>query len=232
MRVTPIADSLFALLDQIPYGAYAVSIDQVILHWNRAAKRILGHEPVTVVGRRCYEVTAGDSDDGLAPECLSGCPSIRHLRAGMLPSPIRLHMACASGGRKWVTVVPVVVSGIFWDAPVLVHLFSDRPWDEELASAEDTLRGVAGSGTAVPGLRQPPPRVAGDPPHISPRELEVLQLVALGYETPRIAEHLGISAHTVRNHIRNFRNKLKATTKLEAVMTAVRLGILTVGDEP
>ena len=62
---------------------------------------------------------------------------------------------------------------------------------------------------------------------LSPRELEVLRLVSLGWSTPRIASDLGISPHTVRNHIRHFRHKLNATTKLEAVLTAMRMGMLT-----
>ena len=54
----------------------------------------------------------------------------------------------------------------------------------------------------------------------------MLRLVSLGWATPRIATELGISPHTVRNHIRHFRHKLNATTKLDAVVTAMRLGIL------
>ena len=61
---------------------------------------------------------------------------------------------------------------------------------------------------------------------LSPRELEVLRLVSLGTGTVRIAEELGISPHTVRNHVRNLREKLGADSKLAAVLTALRLGIL------
>ena len=71
-----------------------------------------------------------------------------------------------------------------------------------------------------------------DPPPLTQtlteREQEVLRLVALGWDTPRIAGELGISRHTVRNHIRNLRQKLQANTKLEAVVTGIRLGILPV----
>ena len=53
-----------------------------------------------------------------------------------------------------------------------------------------------------------------------------MRLVALGRGTHQIAEELGISPHTVRNHVRHFRRKLNARTKLEAVLTAIRRGIL------
>ena len=55
--------------------------------------------------------------------------------------------------------------------------------------------------------------------------------MALGRGTVDIAEELGISQHTVRNHVRHFRGKLNASTKLEAVLTALRLGILGWSDD-
>ena len=54
----------------------------------------------------------------------------------------------------------------------------------------------------------------------------MLRLVALGQTADQIARDLDISPHTVRNHVSNFRRKLDARTKLEAVLTAMRLGIL------
>ena len=73
------------------------------------------------------------------------------------------------------------------------------------------------------------PMVIADPAGagmLTPREVEVLHLVALGWETATIAGELGVSEHTVLNHIRNFRQKLDAQNKLQAVIAAVRLGIL------
>ncbi|WP_419844979.1 response regulator transcription factor [Candidatus Poriferisocius sp.] len=73
------------------------------------------------------------------------------------------------------------------------------------------------------------PMIIADPSgagKLTPREVEVLHLVSLGWETAKIAEELGVSEHTVLNHIRNFRQKLDAQNKLQAVIAAVRLGIL------
>ena len=64
---------------------------------------------------------------------------------------------------------------------------------------------------------------------MSRRELEVLRLMALGWDTLRIAAQLGVSRHTVRNHIRNLCNKLGGSTKLNAVLRGISLGILSVG---
>ena len=68
---------------------------------------------------------------------------------------------------------------------------------------------------------------------LSRRELEVLRLMALGLGIrPRIAARLAISRHTVRNHIRNLRNKLGASTKLDAVLRGISLGIPVSGAFP
>ena len=50
--------------------------------------------------------------------------------------------------------------------------------------------------------------------------------MALGWETGRIADELGLSPHTVLNHVRNFRHRLNTPTKLIAVATAMRLGTI------
>ena len=51
-------------------------------------------------------------------------------------------------------------------------------------------------------------------------------MTAEGASTNEIASNLGISVHTVRNPVRNLRNKLNARSKTEAVARAFRRGIL------
>ncbi len=72
-------------------------------------------------------------------------------------------------------------------------------------------------------LRRAKERVGQD---LSPREREVLQLLAEGASTQAIAEGLFLSTHTVRNHVRNISGKLGAHSKLEAVAIASREGLL------
>ena len=52
--------------------------------------------------------------------------------------------------------------------------------------------------------------VSLDIPHISKRELEILQLMVRGLNSPQIAESLFLSYHTVENHKRNLRQRLDA----------------------
>ncbi|WP_246065147.1 MULTISPECIES: response regulator [Aeromicrobium] len=57
---------------------------------------------------------------------------------------------------------------------------------------------------------------------LTPRELEVLRLVAHGKSNRDIAQELFISENTVKNHIRNILEKLQMKSRMEAAMFAVR----------
>ena len=61
---------------------------------------------------------------------------------------------------------------------------------------------------------------------ISPREEEVLQLIAEGCSTPEVAAKLYISQKTVKNHLASIYEKLNARDRTQAVLTAVRMGIV------
>lgn len=63
-------------------------------------------------------------------------------------------------------------------------------------------------------------------PALTGRELEVLELVADGATRNVIAERLGLSPNTVRNHVQAILRKLGVHSKLEAVSTAVRWGLI------
>jgi len=62
---------------------------------------------------------------------------------------------------------------------------------------------------------------------LSPREREVLGLVATGLPNKSIARSLGISDHTVKFHVSSVLTKLDAGSRTEAVTTATRMGILS-----
>ncbi len=65
-------------------------------------------------------------------------------------------------------------------------------------------------------------------PDVSNRELVVLAQVAAGLSNKQIGRLLGISQKTVRNHLSRIFGKLGAGNRTEAVMNAMRLGLLTV----
>lgn len=67
----------------------------------------------------------------------------------------------------------------------------------------------------------------GHASRLTRREIEVLQFLAEGRSNRAIAEELALSISTVRNHVQSALGKLNAHSRLEAVATAVRRGIVT-----
>jgi PAS domain S-box-containing protein len=63
-------------------------------------------------------------------------------------------------------------------------------------------------------------------PHLTPRQMQILRLLAHGYSTPQIAAELHLAVETVRNHVRRMLRALDAHSRLEAVATARRDGLL------
>jgi PAS domain S-box-containing protein len=58
------------------------------------------------------------------------------------------------------------------------------------------------------------------PPHLTPRQTEVLRLLKQGRSTEQIAQELQLSTETVRNHVRHLLRALGVHTRLEAVAVA------------
>ena len=80
----------------------------------------------------------------------------------------------------------------------------------------DDFRARANRGHAGPA----------DSAHLSPRELGILELLADGAENADIAVALDLSEAGVRNHVRNVLGKLHLQTRAEAVLYAVREGLI------
>jgi DNA-binding NarL/FixJ family response regulator len=61
---------------------------------------------------------------------------------------------------------------------------------------------------------------------LTPRELDVLRLIAEGLPNKTIALRLGISEHTVKFHVNAILGKLGVASRTEAVVQAMRLGLI------
>ena len=114
------------------------------------------------------------------------------------------------------------------DAPIRVALRIEDP-----ALADRVARRLAGAA----GIRV---AAAGEPADIivtasslaerdaafTPRELEVLGLLAEGASNKAIARALGISVHTAKFHVGSLLDKLDAVGRTDAVAQAARLGVI------
>jgi PAS domain S-box-containing protein len=79
-------------------------------------------------------------------------------------------------------------------------------------------------GLADPCDELPPQR--REEIHLTPRQMEVLRHLAAGHSTDLMANRLGISTETVRNHVRGLLNRLEVHTRLAAVIRGHQLGLV------
>lgn len=80
------------------------------------------------------------------------------------------------------------------------------------------------------GMQKQTARPAGTP--LTPRELTVLQELALGHDNDAVAVALKMSPNTVRTHVQNILSKLQVHSKLEAVSRAIREGWIQIPKQP
>jgi DNA-binding NarL/FixJ family response regulator len=110
-------------------------------------------------------------------------------------------------------------------------------------NADDFLQGIRG---AIGGEANLPPKlaaslvedyarlvaqtnrqpVAGDNPDLTPREIEVLDLIATGASNQEISDKLTISINTTKSHVRRILSKLHASNRRQASRFAAQRGIL------
>jgi DNA-binding NarL/FixJ family response regulator len=92
-----------------------------------------------------------------------------------------------------------------------------------LADLARALEAVLAGGTYLdPALAQRDVQAA----RLTDREHDVLELLAEGLSHEEIGKRLGIGAETVRTHLRKACDRLEATTRTQAVATALRLGLI------
>ena len=117
------------------------------------------------------------------------------------------------------------------------YLLKDATADEIAQAITRLLAGESPISSAIarhllrrfqpaPGVKGAPPATAPAPSPLTPRETEVLQLIAKGLSYQRIADTLAMSPHTVTTHIKQIYRKLAVNSRGEAVFEAMQLGWL------
>jgi DNA-binding NarL/FixJ family response regulator len=165
-----------------------------------------GREPRASLGRSAPEVAAFDLGPG---DAFAG--PLRDLSArlpvvALLAAEPQAAEALAAGARG--------------------ALFRDAPAERVAAALAAVARGltVLDAGLAASVFRAPPAPALDEP--LTPRELEVLGLLAEGLPNKAIAARLGISEHTAKFHVNAILGKVGAESRSEAIVRAARLGLV------
>jgi DNA-binding NarL/FixJ family response regulator len=86
------------------------------------------------------------------------------------------------------------------------------------AITERVLRGLEQARPNFPSLNPPDP--------LTDRETEILRLIVAGYSNREIADAVGVSEGTVKNHVSSILSKLGVRDRTRAVLKALELGII------
>jgi PAS domain S-box-containing protein len=212
--------ALFSALENSPEPVFATDRRNRIVFWNRSAERFLGYTEEEALGASCAAMMEGSDVHGNR-YCSESCPVTQMAFRG---EPVR-HFGLtlqAKGGTSVVADVSILNVGSgppdrFYLAHIIQPQISDRrepKGPEEPSVPPRSMLSV---------VRESPDARARK---LTPREVEVLGMLAAGRATPEIADRLHISHLTARNHIQNILDKLELHSKAEAVAFAFQKGIL------
>lgn len=176
---------------------FAFDAQMQIVLWNEEAERLTGISAGDAVGRPCWDVLrAVDENGGVV--CHPGCSGARLAREGW-PVPCRRFLVRTDEGRKLVTASTVTMR-LPGEDPVVLQLLRNG----DLLSENGQVVEVS----------------------LTPRQRQVLELLAEGLPAKIIAQRLDIAVVTVRNHIQAILSELRCHSQLEAVAEARRRGVL------
>src|SRR5215203_6332827 len=197
-------------------AVYVVDPDYRIVHWDSQMESLTGALSQEALGKTCYQAVMGEREDG-GPFCAHGC-SVMHLaQAHRSVSSFEMRIKTRSGVKRWMNVSNLTVETE--EGPYLVHILRDSQ------GTHDALEMARGLIQLSSKEEAPAPR-RRDIPALTPRQLEVLQLLSEGKSVKEIGKELYLSEATVRNHVRSLLQALGAHSQLEVLAKAREMGIL------
>jgi two-component system response regulator NreC len=190
-----VRDGIRMVLEQQPDMEVVAQADDA----ESAARYVLGHKPTVLVldlsmpGRPSLE---------LMPEILESSPETSVIVVTMQNEPAFARKALQAGAKGFVV--------------------------KQSAASElvDAVRSVLDGQTYInpnlgARLAAEPEAPDGPPDDLTPREVEVLGLLALGYMNPEIADQLVLSVRTVETHRANIQRKTGLSTRAELIAYAI-----------
>jgi DNA-binding CsgD family transcriptional regulator len=206
-------DELLKLLDALAFCAepmFAINERNRIVFWNKPLSRMLGWTYDDVAGKSCGTVLAGNDQFGNR-YCCDACPIVSIAQRG---DPVR--QFGLTYRTKDDDYVPVDVAVLKFSLPatksvVLAHFVQQARQAQAMEPPQ-----TASVSHADARVRE-----------LTTREIEVLGMLAAGQGATDVANHLGISPLTARNHIQHIFEKLEVHSKAEAVAFAYKMRVVS-----
>jgi pimeloyl-ACP methyl ester carboxylesterase/DNA-binding CsgD family transcriptional regulator len=212
---SPGIDALLSLIER-DWSTFVESITHAWLGWPEGDEARLAAEgfrtsTTPAIARATLQAAGGI--DVTADASAVRCPVLVLHRADAQVVPLEVSSELARslpGGR--LAVLPGSSAGLFFEA-------TEQVIDRIVAFVRDPLAEPTAAAVAEPSR---PRRGSGG---LSPRETEVLRLLAGGDTNGQIAARLGLSINTVERHVVNVYRKIDARGRAEATAWAIRNGV-------
>jgi PAS domain S-box-containing protein len=212
---------LAELLEGTADAAFAVDLQGEVRTWNKAAEKLFGYPASIAIGKSCAALIGGRIATG-TPVCCESCDILECVRKGMEISNFDMEIRTRSGQPVWVNVSMLVASNERTEHRLAVHFMRDI---RERKKAEHlTSKVLRMARNLVSGVEE-----SGPLPPISPltaQERNILRLLGSGKTTKEVTAELQISMRTLRNHIYHVNQKLHTKSRIEAVMQALKRGLI------
>jgi len=212
---------LAELLEGTTDAAFTVDLQGEIRTWNKAAENLFGHPAATAIGKECGALLKGRLDTQ-TPVCCQSCDVLECVRARRDVSNFDMEISTRAGRRVWVNVSLLVTNDTQTERRLIVHMMRDigtRKKAEQLTS--EMFRVARSLVNNAEQSSELPPMVP-----LTSKEIKILRLLAGGKVTNEVAGELQISMSTLRNHISHVNQKLHTRNRTEAVMKALKWGII------
>ena len=201
-------------------GVFAVDAGQRIIFWDPGCEELFDRSSQWVLGRPCHEVICGKNRVTNTNFCTPECPVALLASGGKAPNHFSIKTLDGTGNPINLSVNIILVPSLCkkrWIVTHLLHRFANQ---DVLTAMDSVLCNKKQNKSA--SLATSIGKYQHSSDRLSPREVEVLQLLAEGLNSTLIAKRLAISNVTIRNHIQHIQNKLGVHSQTEAVAYAYR----------
>ena len=210
-------------LEETADAAFSVNQQGEICSWNAAAEKLFGYSASEAIGKSCYELLQCTGSLGIklcTPEFYARQATAEHCR---IPN-FDLEVTVRSGRRIWVDLSTLLFEDGRTHPRLMVHLSRNVT---ERKQHEDLLHKMLQVSKQIIAVSDGNGRAHLAPvSSLSEQEQSVLRLFSNGKNSAEIAQTLGISLQTLRNHLHHVNDKLGTHNRLQAVMHAMHRKLL------
>ena len=212
---------LQSLLEGTADAAFAVDAQGITRSWNRAAETLLQIPARDAIGQPCAQlIGASGAIDTLV--CGQNCQVLQNVAAQREIPNFDMRVNTCFGTRRWVNVSILQVYDPRSRSRLAVHLMRDIEGRKKTEQLARTLLDSAKQLVAL-STDPAPPEPA---PTLTDQETRLLRGLATGRSPAEVAQDLGITGHTLRNHLYHINRKLKTRNRLQAIVYATRHALI------